>query len=437
MRKIGIFLFAMGFVWSSAQKKWTLQECVDYAVKSNLQVRQNEYNKTLQDANLSIAKKEKLPSISANISNNAAFGTQLFANQLVRNDNFNNNASIGANVLIYNNGRLEKTVRKTEFDVEAAKYDIETVKNNISLQIVQEYLSVLLNKEIVKINRSTLENTEKQYLRAKLTTEAGTTPQTTLAEAEAAVAREKQNLKSAEVNVNQGLFNLAQLLMLPDFKGFDIQDVNVESKMLPALGSAEDVLEKAYENQPQIKAAESRIKSAETQTKIAKTAFWPTVSASAGLGTVYFNDFNSNTDADFFRQYSGNFGQQLGLTANIPIFNKGITKLQVEQSKINEDISKNSLLQQKQEVRQNVQQAQFQAESNFEIYTAALEAEKSSGLALDFAEKSYEAGKTSIYDLNTARNNYANAQGNVAQAKFNYLFSLKLLDFYAGIPLGL
>lgn len=129
--------------------------------------------------------------------------------------------------------------------------------------------------------------------------------------------------------------------------------------------------------------------------------------------------------------------QQIGVAANIPIFNKGITKLQVEQAKINEDIARTSLLQQKQEVLQNVQRAQFDAESNYEAYSAALEAERSSKLALDFAEKSFQAGRSSIFDLNIARNNYANAQGSVAQAKYNYIFSMKLLNFYAGIPLSL
>ncbi|MGZ5262630.1 MAG: TolC family protein, partial [Kaistella sp.] len=273
----------------------------------------------------------------------------------------------------------------------------------------------------------------------------GTTPQTILAEAEAALAREKQNVKTAEINTSRSLFALAMLLQLPDYKNFDIQDVPVENRLDAPLFTAENIINKAYENQPQIRAAESRIKSAEAQTEITRTAFWPTVSANAGLGSSYFyllnapKDLSGNTiqQAGFFKQYKDNFGQQLGLAANIPIFNKGITKLQVEQSKINEDIAKTTLLQQKQEVLQNVQQAQFDAESNYEAYLAAAEAEKSTKLALDFAEKSFAAGRSTIYDLNSARNNYANAQGSVAQAKYNYLFSMKLLNFYAGIPLSL
>ena len=446
MKKIAVLLMSFVSVYAFSQKKWSLQECVNYALENNLQVLQNQLNTKTQDNSLQIAKKQYLPSVSGNLNNTASFGQgrDVFGTTN-RNDNFSNSANVGADILVFNNGRLEKNIRKTEFEVEASKFDLERIKNDISLQIAQQYLSVLLNQEITKISESALENADKLYKRAKITTEVGTTPQTILAEAEAALAREKQNVKTAEINTNRSLFALAMLLQLSDYKSFDIQEVAIENKLDAPLFSAENIINKAYENQPQIKAAENRIKSSEAQTEVTKTAFWPTVTANAGLGTSYFYAMNAGTDINgnkiqqtsFFKQYKDNFGQQLGLSANIPIFNKGITKLQVEQSKINEDIAKNSLLQQKQEVLQNVQKAQFDAESNYENYLAAVEAERSSKLAVDFAEKSFAVGRTTIYDLNIARNNYANAQGAVAQAKYNYLFSMKLLNFYAGIPLSL
>jgi len=448
MRKVLTIVLGLSCLGLSAQKKWSLRECVDYAVKHNLQVIQNEYSKQVQDSNLKIAKKNYLPSISASMGNTVSFGQTSFGTGSLRNDRFSNNANLGADILVYNNGRLEKTIRKTEFDVEASQYDIETIQNDISLQIAQQYLTTLLNKEIVKISQSAVENAQKQYDRAKITTQVGTTAQTILAEAEAALAREKQNLKTAEINVGRSLFALVQLLQLEEYKDFDVEDVNVPDQLAPQLKSVEEVLTTAYESQPQIKAAQSRIKSAEAQTEVTKTSFWPTITASAGIGTFYNNLLTTNitgidlfgnpvSERNLFGQYKDNFGQQAALSINIPIFNKGITKLQVEQSKINENIAKNSLEQQKQTVRQNVQKAQFDVDANYEIYLSAVETEKSTKLALDFADKSYTAGRTTIYDVNVARNNYASAQGSVAQAKYNYLFSLKLLNFYAGIPLSL
>ncbi|MBW8362480.1 MAG: TolC family protein [Kaistella sp.] len=449
MKKFWILFFGISVLGLNAQKKWSLQECVDYAVEHNLQIIQNNYNKQIQDANLKIAKNQYLPGVSASLSNNGSFGQQRYINITQRNDNFTNSANIGADILLFNNGRLEKTVRKTEFEVEAAQYDTQTITNNISLQIAQQYLTILLNKEITKISESALQNAERQYNRAKITTDVGTTAKTILAEAEAARARERQNLKTSEINTRRSLFDLAQLLQLTDYQNFDVQEVPVMGNPEAPLYSAENIISTAYGNQPQIKAAEARIRAAEAQTQITRTAFWPTITANAGLGTSYFNSLvrgnvglnpesgQSVNESGFFKQYTDNFGQQLGVSANIPIFNKGITRLQVEQSKLNEEIAKNTFAQQKQQVLQNVQKAQFDAESNYEAFIAALETQKSSELALDFAQKSYEAGRSTIYDLNVARNNYANAQGSVAQAKYNYLFSMKLLNFYAGIPLSL
>lgn len=446
MKKVlGLFL-GLSSLGLSAQKVWSLRECVDYAVSHNLQVIQNQYSKQIQDTNLKIAKNNYLPSVSASVGNNVSFGQASLGTGSIRNDRFSNNANLSADILVYNNGRLEKNVRKTQFDVEASQYDIETIKNDISLQIAQQYLTILLNKEIVKIAESATENAKKQFDRAKITTEVGTTAQTVSAEAEAAWAREKQNLKTAQINVERSQFAMAQLLQLPDYKDFDVENVTVGDQLSPQLISVNEVLETAYGNQPQIKAAESRIKSSETQTEIARTAFWPTITASVGIGTFYNNLLNTNNvgtkefyikESGFFQQYKDNFGQQGGVSLNIPIFNKGITRLQVEQSKINESIAKNSLDQQKLAVKQNVQKAQFDVEANYEIYSAAIETRKSTQLAMDFADKSYAAGRTTIYDLNIARNSYANAQGSVEQAKYNYLFSLKLLNFYAGIPLSL
>ncbi|SIS92613.1 outer membrane protein [Chryseobacterium ureilyticum] len=441
MKKTWIIVFGLACLSMNAQKKWSLKECVSYAVEHNLQVIQNQYTKQNQDYNLKAARKEYLPSVSGSVSNGVSFGQASLGAGSFRNDRFNNSVGVGADILIYNNGRLEKNVRKLQFDVEASQYDIEAIKNDISVQIAQQYLTALLNKEIVKISQSAVENAKKQYDRAKITTQVGTTAQTVLAEAEAALAREKQNLKTAEVNVGRALFAIVQLLQLPDYKDFDVENVDVPEQLDSQLVTTDEVLTKAYDLQPQIKAAESRIRSAEAQTEVSKTAFWPTLSASAGLSTFYNNILNGgpvSTNQDgFFKQYKDQFGQNVGLSLNIPIFNKGKTKLQVEQSRLNESVSKITLEQQKQSVRQNIQKAQFDADANYESYLAAVEAEKSSKLALDFADKSYTAGKTTIYDVNVARNNYANAQGSVAQAKYNYLFSLKLLNFYAGIPLSL
>ena len=449
MKKLLIVLSGIFIIQTQAQKKWTLPEAVEHAVQNNLQVIGSQYDMQLQEKNLEIAKREYLPSVSGNFNNNASFGqgTDVFGTAR-RNDNFSNNANVGANILLFNYGKIEKNINLNTFKLQANEQELEKVKNDISLQVAQQYLQISLNKEIEIIAQSALENAQKQYDRAKITTDVGKTPRTVLAEAESALAREKQNVNNAKINTDRSLFTLAQLLRIEDYKNFDVATIDIDSEITPPLQSAQDIIETAYSLQPQLKGAEYRIKAAEAQTEIVKTSFWPTISANAGIGTSYFNSLTTNfggydqfgngiAEKNILNQYKNNFGQQIGITASIPIFNKGITKLQVEQSKISENVARNLLETQKQDVLQNVQRAQFDAESNYQNYITALEVEKSSRLSLDFAEKSYAAGRSTIYEVNIARNNFANAQGSVAQAKYNYLFSLKLLNFYAGIPFSL
>lgn len=437
MKQILVFFALLSSGWVFSQKKWTLQECVDYAVKNNLQVKNNEYNKTIQEKNLAIAKRDYLPSVTGSASSSSNFGQSqdVFGN-IRRNDNFNSNLNLGANVLLYNAGRIKKNIAKFNYDVEASNFDVEMIKNNISLQIVQQYLQVLLNKEVYKISESAVANAKKVLERAKITTQVGTTPLTLQYEAQAALAREKQRLQSAKIEIERALFQMSVVLQLDDYTMFDVAPAPMYQDIAPPTLQAPEVLEVAYKNQPQIKAAEKRLLAAQMQTQIAKTSLKPSLSASGGLGSFYFNSLVISSDQGFLNQIKNNFSQQFGLNLSIPIFNKGITKLKIEQAKIDELIADNGILLQKQEIKQNVQKAYFDANSSYQNYIAALEAEKSTRLALDFAENSYNVGRTTIYDLSVSRNNLVNTQSSVSQTKYNYMFSLKLLQFYMGLPLN-
>lgn len=433
--KLFIVTFILPGIFFS-QEKWSLKKCVEYAFQNNLQIHNTQYNREIQEMSLKIAKQDYLPSVSGNIGNNANFGQSrdVFGN-VRRNDNYSNNASVGANISLYNGGRIKKTVEKSQFELDALSYDLETQKNSIALQIAQQYLQILLNKEIYKIAQSSVENAEKLLKRAKITTEVGTTPLSLQYEAQANLAREKQRLQTSKIDIDRSLFALAQLLQVKDYQSFDIENINVPSQISESMVSLERILEIAYESQPQIKSASTKIAVAQKQTEIAKTNFLPSVSATAGIGSSYFNLLHNQNNLGLFEQYKNNFGQQLGVNVSIPIFNKGITKLQIEQAKVNEKIAENALQIQKQEIKQSIQRAYFDSMANYQNYLSALESEKSNKLAFEFAQKSYEAGRTTIYDYNMSRVNYITSQSTLMQAKYNYLFSLKVLDFYAGIPI--
>lgn len=444
MKQIYIVILIFNFLNVYSQKKWSLNELIDYANRNNIQVLQNTYYTQLQTKNLEIANREKLPFITGSFGNIISLGQeQDIFGTIKRNDNFNNSAAINGSILVFNNRRLQKAICKAEYDLQSSQLETEVIKKNISLQIVQQYLSIMLSKEILKINLSAYENAKSIYNKAEITTKSGATSQIVLAEAQASLSRENQNVENAKININRNLFQLAQLLQLPDYKNFDIQDIEIGTILYNKDFEDENILEVLYQNDPSIKAAKIRIKAAEAQTEVTKTAFWPSITASGRIGTFYFkslvNDENSsikkslpNQEDGFFKQYLKNSGHQISLIFNIPIFNKGITRINIEKSKINEELMKISHEHAKNNLIQNIKDLKFNIEASYQNYLAALITEKTSMTALYFAQESYDSGRTSIYDLATARKNYANVQSALAQAKYNYFFSLKQLDFYLG-----
>lgn len=425
-----------------SQKKWTLQEAVDYAIKNNLQVIDKQLSLKVEENNLQMAKNEYFPSFSAGMNNHLRFGqTQGFQGSIGRNDNFNNEITISSNILLYNGGRLKKQKNRKKYDMETAEHSIDIMKQSLTLQIIQQYLTVLLQKEVLKVYEKSVGNAYKLLQKAEYTTQAGITAKTVLAEAESTFAKENQNLKKAEIEVKKALFSLSQTLQLGDYHNFDVENINEEMEFFNEDKPLKNVLESVNTHNPIIKFAESNIKSAEEQTKVVKTAFLPSISLSAGLGSFYYNSLVTDiTGVDnlgktirekmLFDQYKNNFYQQVSIALNIPIFNKRNTKTQVEQAKINEEIAKNNLEIKKQELLQDIQKIYFDIENHYQMYVSAKETEKSTQLALDFAEKGYQAGINSIYDLNNAQNNYINAKSSVIQAKYNYIFSKKILEIY-------
>lgn len=301
------------------------------------------------------------------------------------------------------------------------------------MQIIQNYLQVLLNKEIYKIEQSSYENAEKLYQKSKLTTQAGLSPFSVESEALAELSRKNKAKLNAENEVKRALFNLSVLLTLEEDEDFDIEEDFTSEIRLEEPPKTDFGIQEIIDNQPIIHSAKNQIQSAKMQTEIVKTNLYPTLSGYVGLGSYYFNNFNDafTKSTAFIKQYTENFGQQISISAMIPIFNKGITRLQIEQSKMQENLAENNLSQQKMQLKQNIQKAIFDVKAHYQNYISSFEVMKNANLSLGFAEKSYLAGKITIYELNTTRNNAIAAESEMQQAKYNYIFNQKILDFYA------
>lgn len=294
----------------------------------------------------------------------------------------------------------------------------------------------MLNRELLEIAEGNLAVSEQQLDRSQKLFNAGSIARADLVQSEATVAQEKKNVADAKIEVERAIFNLSMLLQLADYRDFDVELIQIPDNIELGLYDLNQVLQTAYAQQPAVKKAEVDLEMAEKDIEIAKTGFKPTITGSYNFGTSYADYFNKGLETDaWLSQWHDNLTNVFGISVNVPIFEKFNNKLNVEKAKIGQSLAQNSVEQQKQTIRENVQEAYFNANSSYQAYQAAKESVRSSELSADFAQKSFDAGVLNIYDLNTARNNLLIAKSQMAQAKYNFVFRMKVLDFYAGIPL--
>lgn len=439
-----IAFFIVGFI--SAQKVWSFNDCLSYARENNLQVLASKLNEQVQESNLKIAKKEKLPDLKGTITNGITFGP--LATQKVTQDGvtdfaidsyykytegYQNNLALESSMILYNNRRLRLTEEKNAFLVQQNQYTTEKIKNDISLQLVGNYLTVLLNKELLGVQLNSMDTQAKDKDRNEKLYNAGSIPLSTLYESKSNLANAKQTYENAKIEVDRSLMVLAMLLQ-KDYRDFQIEDVKVSDDIGMPLINLDDIINYAFNNQPVIKSAELGVESAKKDIDIAKTAFYPSITGGYKVSTFY-QDYFDRSSKSIDDQWYDNHSQMVSVGVNIPIFSKGTNKIKVQQSRINQLIQENQLDQEKLNLKQNIQTSYFDVNSAYQTFTSAKELVASTELSYEFAQKSFTAGKINIYDLNTARNNYFNALSQMLQAKYSFLFRLKILDFYIGKPL--
>lgn len=426
-----IFFFLIFSVGLFAQKK-SLTECIDIAFENNFDIQNNKYNSDLQFLNYKIAKREYLPTINTSISNNMSFGVDQDVFGLTkRNDNLNNSGLIGMQFTIYNGGKNKYNLLKNDFENQAISIKIESTKRDVAIDILKLYLQVMLNKEIYNLVQNSELNAKKNFEKAQITTDLGSTPMTVLYEAKANFSKEKQNTQLALLDIKRSLLDLAAILQIEDTENFDIEDEFISDEIIPDSLIFSDILEKSFTIDSDIKSLESKLNSIKMQTKIAKVPMKPSIFLNTNFGTYYFNSFVSQDEENFSKQASINLYQQIRLNVNIPIFNKGINKLQVEKSLINEDIVTNEIASRKQTLKNILKKIFFEMDINYKNFIQAKEVEKNSKKSLDLVEKSYLEGYSTIYEVNLSVKNWLEAVSIAKQFKYRYLFNIMSLKIYS------
>lgn len=480
LSKLFLLLCFLGANAVFAQEKWDLAKCVQYAQDNNLQVRLSNLNIETNKNNLETSKQSRYPNLNGQITNNYNFGLFFdpFTNQATNDRIRSNNFGISSSVTVFNGFKIQNTIKQNQLNLEASKLNVDQQKNDISLSIANAYLQILFNKELVANAERQLENTKNQYDLTKKQVDAGVLPKTNLFDLESQIATNELQIVNQENNLALSYLQLEQFMQLPNDDKFEIvvPEIPEPSENL-TLESVEEIYNTALGNQPNIRSGQLNIEAAELQKKIAKADYYPSISLGGNISTRYATsqtrsllgfeqgEFVRNQEIGFFNndqggqtlvytpvydrgnpiiekisvmdQLSDGLNKSFGFTLSIPIYNRnqinsGMESARIfsERSKLNLEVTKNTLRQNIESAYLNVIAAQKSYEST-KKQVAALEEQ----LRVTKQQVLYGAGNST--DANIAENNYFNAQSDLLRAKYDFFFRLKILDFYMGKELKL
>lgn len=464
-------LFGFGLAGQAQTKKWTLEECVRYALENNITIKQSE----LDLKNASIDKKAALGNYLPSVNGNASHSWNIGLNQdvttgILRNQTTQySSVGLSAGVDIYKGLQNQNTMRKAKLTIISSQYQLLKMQEDISLNVASAFLQILSNKEDLKVKKEQLTIDEKRYARSEEMVNAGTIPRGDLFDLKATVATDKQNIAVSENNLLISKLSLAQLLQLKEFADFDVaDDTNVADENNILAQSPIDIYNKAKETRTELKLAQANLEIAEKNVAIAKGAFQPTLSAFYNFNTrASYSDVIRGTTPNLANptsqigyvqgtnqpvlqdnytpvlgkadpimdQFRDNKGQSFGFQLSVPIFNGFSVRNNVERSKVSLEKSKIDLEQKSLDLQRNVYTAFTDARgalNTYESSTVTLEARQQ---AYNYAKEKYDVGLMNSFDFTQAQTLLTNAQSDVIRTKYDYMFKIKILEFYFGIPI--
>lgn len=433
-KKIVFFLLLIGFQLSAQNKKWTLEECVDYAIKNNISVKQSELDLKTSDVEKLEAIGGFLPTLNgnANYSINTGASINPVTNQF-QNQTFKSfSASANSNIMLFNGLANWKTFQRSKLNQIANTYRLDKMKDDIALSIANSYLQILFNKEQLKVQKNQNLVTKENIKRTQELIEAGSLPAGDIYELQATDATQEQQIISTENALLISKVALCQTLLLEDYATFDISDEVIDLPMSNITNETQEaILAKAKESVKDVKIALSNVDVAKKDVAISRSSYLPTLAGFVGYNTRW----SESTPFNFADQLSLFDGTAVGLQLSVPILNGFATRGRVQRAKINQERSEFQLKQAELDLERNVYQAYndvINAKKSFEAAQKTLEARKQS---FNFSKERYEVGLMNSFDFSQSTIAYENAQSEVLRTKYDYIFRTKILEFYFGIPL--
>ena len=415
---------------ANAAQGWTLDQCIEYAIENNIQVRQSDLNAQNNDVELNKAVSNRLPGVSASASQGWSFGRSITADNTYANTNTASTSfSIGADMTLFAGGRISGNIKMAELSLEAAKSDLERIKDDIRVQVAQAFIQIVYNRSILDVARNQVTIDSMQVERLTALAAIGKASSAEVASQNATLAQSRLSVTQAQNNLSLSILTLTQLLELPSPDGFDIVQPETDNLELSIPDSPEAIYAQALDIKPAVKSEEIRLEQAGKNIQVAKSGYLPSLSLSASAGTNYYSSSNLKSDA-FGTQIKNNFGPHIGLNLNIPIFSRNSNRNNVRSAKLGQMNQQMQLDNVKKTLYKEIQQAYYNAVASKSRYESSELVQTSAQESFDLVQAKYEGGKASITEFNESKNRLVSAQADLLKYRYEYLFNTALLEFY-------
>ena len=433
---ISLSLTLLGAFQLQAQDTWDLQRCITHAIEHNLSIKQKEAARNQSEVELNTAQWSRMPNLNGNIGQSFNFGRALQADNTYGNRNTRNtNFSLGTNIPLFTGMQIPNSIALSKLNLKAATEDLAKAKEDISIQVASYFLQVLFNEELTKIAHNQVALSQEQLDRKIAFFRNGKASEAEVLEAKSRLAQDQLSLVQAENNHQLALLDLSQLLELPSPEGFQINVPDIDN-FSAHLTLPEEVYAQAMMNKPAIKAAQYRLQGAEKSIKIAQSGYYPQLSFGAGIGTNYYH-LSGIENAPFSTQWDQNMNKYLQFSLSIPIFNRFQTRNRVKSARIQHTALSWQLEESKKALYKEIQQAYYNALAAESKYKSSQSANESAEASFRLMSEKYANGKASATEYNEMRTAWMKALSDGVQAKYEFVYRSKILDFYKGVPLTL
>ena len=436
---------------AAQQKLWTLEDCIKHAIDNNYTIKQQSLQTLYQKNMLDLAKLKLLPTLNGQASHNYSFNRSLdqttyqYVNQNALNEQF----YLGGSLNLFNGLQNYNSIKKNTYDLLATEQDLQTTRDNIALNVALGYLQILLNKELVTATDEQYQITLQQIEKTRKLVDAGSSARGNLLQIESQAAQEEVQLVTLKNQLEISYLTLTQYLEIPTPAGFEIETpaLSLDTAVVVS-GNVDEIYDVAKNNRSEVKSSELKLTSSQYDLRIAQGGRSPRLSMSHSFSTMYSNIRKKILSIDpvtgpvygpysFADQISDNVNYGIGFSLSVPILNGWQVNKNIANSKIAIQSSQIALEGTKKALYKTIQQSYADAVAALKKYTASIKAVASSEESFRYSEQKFNVGMVTPVDYNAAKTQLLKAKSDLAQAKYQYLFKIKVLDFYKGIPLSL